>query len=402
MDSWIFQGNPDIFDIDSYIGNYVDIRWEVRQKHYAKNMNIGDEVFLWKASVSKKEDSGVVAYGHLTSKPADMEDDAASMGFWTSSDPHLIALRVQIKLDKVNIDSTQVIKRDWLKDDPITKGLQILSMASQTNYKITEEEAQRLRSLVLNTGRDWSSIESQAGLWAYTMTKGKTISKLAGEPVAEVTLTIGRTVSEVYNKAMNFRALDSTDERKGFSGRGQTDKNTWSNYFDVATNQLDITRLDADYRRLWHHAPPVIHGKPSYAEFGDAPNDDPAELQQFAAKVRKGQPAFRKNLLKAYGERCAISGHGTAEVLEAVHILDHATSGINELNNGLLLRGDVHSLFDARLLDIDPETFAIVVDTSLMDTPYRELQGRRISARVDGTQIDPKYLMARKRGNDLD
>jgi hypothetical protein len=75
----------------------------------------------------------------------------------------------------------------------------------------------------------------------------------------------------------------------------------------------------------------------SFRDFGDAPNDDPTELQKFAKRVRRGQKAFRDNLLNAYGSKCSITGEGPEEALEAVHIVPHAESGINELDNGLLM-----------------------------------------------------------------
>ena len=92
----------------------------------------------------------------------------------------------------------------------------------------------------------------------------------------------------------------------------------------------------------------------SYSDFGDAPNDNPSELQTFSKKVRRGQAEFRSNLLGAYGSKCVITGEGPEEVLEAVHIVPHSVSGINELDNGLLMRADLHHLFDDGLLTINP------------------------------------------------
>jgi hypothetical protein len=57
-----------------------------------------------------------------------------------------------------------------------------------------------------------------AGLWAYTQTYGQQVSRLPGSPVAEVALVVGRAISGVYNKVMNFRAIDPRDERAGMSG----------------------------------------------------------------------------------------------------------------------------------------------------------------------------------------
>jgi len=135
--------------------------------------------------------------------------------------------------------------------------------------------------------------------------------------------------------------------------------------------------------------------KKRYRGFGDAPNDDPQELQQFAARVRRGQPKFRENLLKAYGFTCAISGHGPKEVLEAVHIAPHAKTGINELDNGLLMRCDLHSLFDAGLLRINPDLLCVAIDRSLKNTPYWAFHGKLLRQKSDGSYIGTKYLRQR-------
>ena len=112
----------------------------------------------------------------------------------------------------------------------------------------------------------------------------------------------------------------------------------------------------------------------------------------FAAKVRKGQPQFRLNLRRLYDDRCAISGWGPIEMLEAAHIYGHAESGVNEASNGLLIRADLHSLMDADLLSIDPETLTVRIDETLQDTPYWDLDDKPLRERVDGSRPSKKYL----------
>jgi len=133
----------------------------------------------------------------------------------------------------------------------------------------------------------------------------------------------------------------------------------------------------------------------SFKDFGDAPNDDPTELQKFAKRVRRGQKAFRDNLLNAYGSKCSITGEGPEEALEAVHIVPHAESGINELDNGLLMRADLHHLFDDGLLSINSETRNIELDDRLQNTSYWQFNGTELRLRSNGTQISSKYLRQR-------
>lgn len=90
--------------------------------------------------------------------------------------------------------------------------------------------------------------------------------------------------------------------------------------------------------------------------------------------TRRGQPAFRAALISAYNGRCAISGCADVEVLEAAHILSHSESQNYGTSNGLLLRADLHTLFDLQLISIDPSTAKVVV-SSRLGTTYKLLGG---------------------------
>ncbi len=69
-------------------------------------------------------------------------------------------------------------------------------------------------------------------------------------------------------------------------------------------------------------------------------------------RVRLGQGAFRVLVTDAYTRRCSISGERTLPVLEAAHIKPYVVAGPHSVSNGLLLRSDVHKLFDSGYLTI--------------------------------------------------
>ncbi|WP_230194651.1 HNH endonuclease [Streptomyces coriariae] len=94
-------------------------------------------------------------------------------------------------------------------------------------------------------------------------------------------------------------------------------------------------------------------------------------------RTRLGQAAFRAALLREQGERCAISGPAPADVLEAAHLYSYADSGEHHDFGGLLLRRDLHRLFDRGRIAVDPATDLLDVDPGLDAYPlYGELHGQ--------------------------
>jgi putative restriction endonuclease len=69
-------------------------------------------------------------------------------------------------------------------------------------------------------------------------------------------------------------------------------------------------------------------------------------------RPRLGQGAFRVEVTDAYARRCAITGERTLPALEAGHIRPYAKNGPHEIRNGLLLRSDLHNLFDLGYLTV--------------------------------------------------
>lgn len=69
---------------------------------------------------------------------------------------------------------------------------------------------------------------------------------------------------------------------------------------------------------------------------------------------RLGQGIFRVVVTDAYGRRCTMTGERTLPVLDAAHIRPFSAEGENRVPNGLLLRSDLHRLFDRGYLSVTP------------------------------------------------
>lgn len=81
---------------------------------------------------------------------------------------------------------------------------------------------------------------------------------------------------------------------------------------------------------------------------------EPVQFQETLGRTRLGQGAFRALVTDAYDKRCAITGERTLPVLQAAHIRPVTREGTHSIQNGLLLRSDLHILFDQGLITVDP------------------------------------------------
>ena len=111
---------------------------------------------------------------------------------------------------------------------------------------------------------------------------------------------------------------------------------------------------------------------------------DPTSLidgrQRMVASIvrRQGQPRFRADLIEAYRGRCAISDYDVTETLEAAHILPYHGPATNQLPNGLLLRGDLHTLFDLGLIAVDSSSREVLMAPPLVQSSYAGLAGTKL------------------------
>ena len=94
-------------------------------------------------------------------------------------------------------------------------------------------------------------------------------------------------------------------------------------------------------------------------------------------------------------QEICISGVQIKDALHACHLISHAESGNNNSTNALLLRSDIHDLFDANLIGIDPESLKISVKEFLLATEYGKFNGRRLAERVDNVTPDINALNRR-------
>lgn len=114
-------------------------------------------------------------------------------------------------------------------------------------------------------------------------------------------------------------------------------------------------------------------------------------------RPRLGQGAFRVLVTDIYNRRCAITHERTLPALEAAHIRPYGDGGAHEAQNGLLLRRDIHSLFDAGYVTVTPdlrfEVSRRIKEEFDNGRHYYELHGHKIDAPLDvGRRPDAEAL----------
>jgi hypothetical protein len=130
---------------------------------------------------------------------------------------------------------------------------------------------------------------------------------------------------------------------------------------------------------------------------------DPTSLEDGRHKTwaainrRQGQPAFRRSLVRAYGGCCAITDCAIEALLEAAHILPYRGPETNDVRNGLLLRADIHTLFDLGAVMIGEDGKVRLAET-LRNSEYRALEGKLMRSPEDPADRPSEKALAWHRG----
>lgn len=150
---------------------------------------------------------------------------------------------------------------------------------------------------------------------------------------------------------------------------------------DWALNQPSMDRLQTVEEQLASlPTPRYPNDAEAESEPPYAPNfEDERERVLRQIVQRRGQKQFRDALLIQYQGRCAITNCQITDVLEAAHIVPYQGEKDNEPSNGILLRADIHTLFDLDLIGIHSEDGTIHLHPSVVvDSAYEFLEGQPV------------------------
>jgi putative restriction endonuclease len=150
-------------------------------------------------------------------------------------------------------------------------------------------------------------------------------------------------------------------------------------YFDIVSAQVLGIRAEIDLSSpAWRH-------------------DGPMWSDPRLRRERLGQGGFQAAVLNAYNRKCAISGTKIWPALQAAHIVPVTRGGEHRIDNGLLLRSDIHTMFDHGYLGVDTE-YKLRVSPLLREVfgngdSYYARQGKVIALPERGNQRpNPEFL----------
>ncbi|MBW4600197.1 MAG: HNH endonuclease [Calothrix sp. FI2-JRJ7] len=121
---------------------------------------------------------------------------------------------------------------------------------------------------------------------------------------------------------------------------------------------------------------------------------DRRQLIMQQIRERRGQSEFRQALRSRYGDRCMITGCEIIDILEAAHISPYRGDEDNHPENGLLLRADLHTLFDLDLLGICPKNLKLFFHPKIKIAGYKEWHCKKL---LCSTSLKPSKLALQKR-----
>ncbi|MCX5787375.1 MAG: HNH endonuclease [Elusimicrobia bacterium] len=118
----------------------------------------------------------------------------------------------------------------------------------------------------------------------------------------------------------------------------------------VQGQTIDLTRDEG--LRLWTECSNGARGGASLVQGGA---EEPRYGEPLMVRPRLGQGSFRFAVTDAYKSACAVTMEHSLPVLDAAHIRPYADGGAHKISNGLLLRSDIHRLFDKGYVTVAPD-----------------------------------------------
>jgi putative restriction endonuclease len=155
----------------------------------------------------------------------------------------------------------------------------------------------------------------------------------------------------------------------------------------LAIQVVDLERLVGKARSLrtvataLRSAPPVklLVAQDASDEAYVPDGHDERDIIERQIRARRGQRTFREKLRRRFNDTCLVTRCNLPDLLEAAHISPYRGDKDHHPSNGLLLRADIHTLFDLELLGIEPRTLQICLHPKVKGMGYDALAGNTLA-----------------------
>jgi predicted HNH restriction endonuclease len=143
---WVFQGNPEAFDIDDYLSRYPQlIYW--RTPRYASEISIGDRAFLWRAG----SESGVVAIGVVVEPPTPANrvkhPEALGDDLWIADRADSLETKTGIRIEELRVGAGDMVPRSLVRADSLLTATVLITMPHNTVFRLSQAETDALERL---------------------------------------------------------------------------------------------------------------------------------------------------------------------------------------------------------------------------------------------------------------
>jgi hypothetical protein len=213
---------------------------------------------------------------------------------------------------------------------------------------------------------------------------------------ADLTVTLGESsgepepISEKVDVQISQAKSPDLPLEFGARDRGQANLNRTNHY---QTNHYQINHSQTNNYRTRSNAEPEEFLELIKQRMGENGHFTSVSL---AIAKRRGPSTLRQRLLEAYQGRCSMTGCEVEPILEVAFLQPNQPTQNSDPSHGLLLRADVHTLFDLHLIAIDPETLNIIVAPTLRNTTYGSLHQKPLrQATLAGFQPNQELLKLR-------
>ena len=167
---------------------------------------------------------------------------------------------------------------------------------------------------------------------------------------------------------------------------------------NIVTGKSYEIKPGSEGLRLFEQAQRAFALAPNFQEVGTEHPDARRFGKELMIRPRLGQGCFRIMVMDEYARRCAITGEKTLPVLEAAHIRPYSENGPHQVSNGILMRSDLHTLFDNGYLTLTKQ-FNVEVSRRIRDEfsngrEYYALHGKPLVSipQDPSNRPDPAFL----------